>query len=59
MKQAEKAGEKRVRIAVTALKRPAIIAFAQVLDPGAYMDGSSVFVTKEWAGAVKDFLAKL
>lgn len=59
MKQAEKAGEKRVRIAVTALKRPAIIAFAQVLDPGAYMDGSSVFVTEEWAGAVKDFLAKL
>lgn len=58
-KQAKKAGEKRVRIAVTALKRPAIIAFAQVLDPGAYMDGSSVFVTEGWADAVKDFLAKI
>lgn len=58
-KQAEKAGEKRVRIAVTALQRPVIMAFARVLDPGAYTDGSSVAVTEGWADAVKDFLAKI
>lgn len=58
-KQAEKAGEKRVRIAVTALQRPVIMAFARVLDPGAYTDGSSVAVTEGWADTVKDFLAKL
>lgn len=55
-KQAEK---KRTRISVTAFQQPVIVAFAQVLDPEAYADGSSVVVAEGCADAVKDFLAKL
>ena len=55
-KQAEK---KRTRISVTAFQRPVIIAFAQVLDPEAYTDGSAVVVAEGCADAVKDFLAKI
>ena len=51
--------KKRTRITVTALQRPVIIAFAQVLDPEAYADGSAVFVAEEYTDAVKDFLAQL
>lgn len=56
LKQAEK---KRTRISVTAFQRPVIVAFAQVLDPEAYIDGSAVVVAEGCADAVKDFLAKL
>ena len=58
-KQARKAEKKKARIAVTAFQRPVIIAFAQVLDPEAYADGSSVVVAEGCADAVKDFLAKI
>ena len=36
-----------------------IMAFAQVLDPEAYTEGSAVVVAEGCADAVKDFLAKL
>lgn len=58
-KQARKAEKKKARIAVTAFQRPVIIAFAQVLDPEAYADDSSIIVSEGCADAVKDFLAKL
>lgn len=48
-----------MRIAVTALQRPVILAFAQVLDPGAYIDGSSVVITEGWADEVKAFIEQL
>ena len=53
------AEKKRIRIAVTTFQRPVIMAFAQVLDPEAYTEGSAVVVAEGCADAVKDFLAKL
>ncbi len=58
---AETAGkeEKNVKIAVTPLQKPVIIAYARVFDPGAHIDGSFVVVSKGCSDAVMDFLNKI
>ena len=58
-KPPKKAEKKRIRISVTTFQQPVIMAFAQVLDPEAYTEGSAVVVAEGCADAVKDFLEKL